>query len=52
MARPAGDIANIPFLTGGTKGPNAQTAVVYSTFWQVINLDCRTSRSEHSESRF
>jgi hypothetical protein len=29
----AGDIANMPFLIGGDKGPNAQTVIVYATFW-------------------
>jgi hypothetical protein len=29
----AGEIANMPFLVGTDKGPNAETATVYATFW-------------------
>jgi hypothetical protein len=33
----SGDLGNIPFLEGGEpvgpKGPNAETALVYATFW-------------------
>ena len=29
----AGEIANMPFLVGADKGPNAETASVYATFW-------------------
>ena len=29
----AGGLANIPFLLGADKGPNAQTVIMYTTFW-------------------